>query len=148
VEDTPGQRVETEEMHPDRPGGVHLGICAAMVLLGIGLILGAALGSIWGPIRVVFALGGVVLLLLGSLQALGVTKLKIGASGKGGIEASAEMPTGYTKTMTVSDSLEEGIMPPKEGTMPAKSVEGATPAPPARLAGETAQDRPRSSAEP
>jgi hypothetical protein len=133
-----------------------------MVLLGIGLILGAALGSIWGPIRVVFALGGVVLLLLGSLQALGVTKLKIGASGKGGIEASAEMPTGYTKTMTVSDSLvegdsppklgtmppKEGIMPPKEGTMPAKSVEGATPAPPARLAGETAQDRPRSSAEP
>jgi hypothetical protein len=73
-----------------------------------------------------------VLVIAGFLLALGVTKLKIGASRDGGIEASADMPTGYTKTMTVSEGLVEGAIPsktgtppPKEGTMPPK--EGIMP---------------------
>jgi hypothetical protein len=197
--DLPSQRVETEEMHPDPPGGLQLAVCAIAGVSGVALIvLGAVLGALWGPIRLVFVLAGVVLLLLAILQALGVTKLRIGASGDGGIAASAERTIGYTKTMTVSESLiagsaplkignppardgvmpskdgvmpskdgvmpskdgvmpskdgvmpsKDGVMPSKDGVMPAGRVEDATPGSLARpTGGETAQDRPKSSAGP
>jgi len=134
-----------------------------MVLVGIALIAVAAVfAGLWGPLRILFVLAGVLLVIAGFLLALGVLKLNIKASGDGGIELSADMPTGYTKTMTVSESLvegslpsktgtppqKEGIMPPKAGPMPAKTVGERS----RRLAGpdsgESAQDRPRSSAEP
>lgn len=164
VLDTPSQRVETEEMHPDPPGHLQLAICAIAGLIGIALIVsGAVLGALWGPIRLVFVLAGVVLLVLAILQALSVTKLRIGASSDGGIAASAERTIGYTKTLTVSESLiagsvpskighpppRDGVMPSKDGAMPAKRVDDARPGPPVRPAGGgTAQDRPKSSAEP
>jgi len=164
VVDPPSQRIETEEMHPDPTGGLQLAICMIAGLIGIALIaLGAVLGALWGPIRLVFVLAGVVLLVLAILQALGVTKLRIGASGDGGIAASAERTIGYTKTMTVSESLiagsapqkigypppRDGVMPSKDGVMPAKRVEDAMPGSPSRQAGGgTAQDRPKSSAGP
>jgi uncharacterized membrane protein (Fun14 family) len=160
VVDTPNHRIEKEELHPDPPGSLQLAICTIAGTIGIALIvLGAALSALWGPIRLVFVLAGVVLLVLAVLQALGVTKLRIGASGDGGITASAERTIGYTKTMTISESLitgsappkignplpRDGVLPPREGVMPAKRVGDATPG----LAGEgTAQDRPKSSAEP
>jgi hypothetical protein len=156
--------VETEEVHPDPPGRMHLSICAIAGVTGIALIvLATVLGGLWGPIRLIFVLAGSVLVILAVLQALGVTKLRIGASSDGGIVASAERPIGYTKTITKSDSLVEGsipaktgdpfpkkgIMPPKEGTMPAMNVEDATPALPIRPAdGGTAPGHPTSSAEP
>ncbi len=59
VVDTPSQRIETEEMHPDPPGGLQLVICAIAGLSGIALlVLGAVLGALWGPIRLVFVLVG------------------------------------------------------------------------------------------
>jgi hypothetical protein len=159
-----GPRVLKEEMHPDPPGRAHRGICGAMILVGVALVVVAALsGGLWGPVRILFGVAGVVLVIAGFLLALGVTKLKIAASGDGGIEASADMPTGYTKTMTVSDSLVEGtdppkqgsmppkdgVMPPKGGTMPAKDVrDTATLGLPGPAAEGTAPDHPRSSAEP
>lgn len=108
-----------------------------MIVIGVALIVVAAVFSgLWGPLRVLFVLAGIVLVILGFLLALGVTKVKVGASGDGGIEASADMPTGYTRTMTVSDSLVEGsspakfgspppkdgVMPPKDGVMPPKGT--------------------------
>jgi hypothetical protein len=121
-----GPKVLTEEMHPDPPGRVHRGICGAMILVGIALIAAAAMfAGLWGPLRILFVLAGVVMVIAGFLLALGVTKLKVGASRDGGIEASADMPTGYTRTMTVSESLVEGSSPPKQGTMPPK--EGIMP---------------------
>lgn len=157
--------VETEEIHPDQPSRLHLGICAIAGIAGLALIVFAAVdGSLWGPIRLICVLAGAVLVILATLQALGVTKLRIGASGDGGITASAERPIGYTKTITKSDSLVEGsipsktgdplpkqgIMPAKQGAMPAKTVEDAARRlPPAHPADEgTAQDRPTSSVEP
>jgi hypothetical protein len=92
-----------------------------MVGFGVALVAIAGVFShLWGPVRVLFGSAGVVLMILGFLLALGVTKLKVGASGDGGIEASAEMPKGYTKTMRVSESLTEGSSPPKDGVMPPK----------------------------
>lgn len=105
-----------------------------MVFVGIVLIVAAAVFvGLWGPLRILFVLAGIVIVIAGFLLALGVTKLKVGASRDGGIEASADMPTGYTKTMTVSESLVEGSNPPKQGTMPPKDgimppKEGAMPA--------------------
>jgi hypothetical protein len=131
-----------------------------MVLVGVVLIVvGAAFDHLWGTVRVIVALAGVVLVILGFLLALGIKGIKVKASAAGGIEATADMPSGYTKKMTVSESLVEGssppkqgvmppktgIMPPKEGTMPTKSVGDATRLP---AGAETAQDRQRSSAEP
>jgi hypothetical protein len=92
-----------------------------MVVTGLALVVVAAVfGHLWGAVRIVFALAGVVLLMIGFLLAVGVTKLKVGASSDGGIEATAEIPKGYTKTMRVSDTLTEGSSPPKTGTMPPK----------------------------
>jgi hypothetical protein len=93
-----------------------------MVVVGAGLLVVAAVfGHLWGALRIILALGGVVLVILGFLLALGITGFKIKASPSGGIEASANMPTGYTKTMTISESLVEGTSPPKQGTMPPKA---------------------------
>lgn len=151
-------------MHPNPPTRIHLGICGAMVAVGVVLIAVAAIfGHLWGPVRVLFVLAGAVLSILGFLLALGVTNLKVGASTDGGIQASADMPTGYTRTMTVSDSLVEGsspakfgspppkdgMMPPKEGTMPPKEARQASPEPLTRSPDEeSSRDRPTSSAEP
>ena len=128
----PGERVTTEEMHPDPPSRGNLGICATMVGLGVALIVVAVFfNETWGPLRVLLVLAGVVLVVLGFLLALGVTGFKINASADG-IEASADMPTGYTRTMKVSESLIEGTAPPKQGVMPSKdgvmpSKEGKMP---------------------
>src|SRR5580700_9727006 len=114
-------------MHPDPPGRLHIGICGAMVLVGIALIAVAAVfAGLWGPLRILFVLAGVVLVIAGFLLALGVLKLNVKASGDGGIELSADMPIGYTKTMTVSESLVEGSIPSKTGTPPQK--DGVMPA--------------------
>jgi hypothetical protein len=113
--------VETEEMHPDPPDRVHRGICALMIGVGAALIVvAAAFSDLWGALRIIMVLAGVVLVILGFLLALGIKGFKIKASASGGIEASADMPTGYTKTMTVSESLVEGSSPPKQGAMPPK----------------------------
>ncbi len=109
-----------------------------MIIAGVALVVaGAASGHLWGAVRIILVLAGVVLVILGFLLALGIKGFKIKASTTGGIEASADMPTGYTKTMTVSDSLvegepppktgsppmKEGTMPPKQGVMPAKAAQ-------------------------
>jgi hypothetical protein len=131
-----GPRVEVEEMHPDPPDRVHRGICGLMIVAGIALIVVAAVFNLWGAVRIILALAGVALVILGFLLALGVKGFKLKASASGGIEAAADMPTGYTKTMKVSESLVEGspptktgippprdgTMPPKDGTMPPKTV--------------------------
>jgi hypothetical protein len=132
-----------------------------MVVVGILLVAAAAIFSgLWGPLRIIFVVAGVVLVIAGFLLALGVTKLRIGASGDGGIEASAERPAGYTRTMTVSESLTEGTSPPKEGAMPPKEgimppkggtmpvKDDSTPGQRAGPAEGTARDHPTSSAEP
>jgi hypothetical protein len=134
VEDSPEQSVLTEEMHPDRPDGLHRGICTAMILFGVALIATAVLFHLPGALRFFLGAAGVVVAILGFCFALGVTRVGIKASGDGGIEASADMPTGYTRTMTISKSLRggsspakfghppprEGVMPPKDGKMPSK----------------------------
>jgi hypothetical protein len=134
-----------------------------MIVVGIALIaVAAAFVGLWGPLRVLFVLAGIVIVIAGFLLMLGVTKLKIGASGDGGIEASADMPTGYTKTMTVSGSLvegsipskrgaplpKEGAMPPKDGVMPPKTADERLRQPARPDSGGSAQDRPQSSAKP
>lgn len=159
-----GERVVTEEMHPDAPDRVHRGFCVAMIVTGAVLIgVGGLATHLWGPLRILFAVAGIVLLIVGFLLAVNVKGLNVKASRDGGIEATANRSVGYTRRLTISDSLvegdappkvgapppKEGIMPPKEGVMPAKSVEYATPAPPARpVDRESAQGRPTSSAEP
>ena len=136
-----------------------------MIAVGVGLIaVGVIFGDVWGPVRLLSLAAGVVLAVLGFLLALGERGVRIRASTDGGIEASADMPAGYTKTLTVSESLTEGASPPKEGMMPPKEgimppkggtmpVKGGTDAstpglPGGPAAGGTAPDHPRSSAEP
>jgi hypothetical protein len=135
-----------------------------MVFVGIVLMAVAAVfAGLWGPLRILFFVAGIVVVIAGFLLALGVLKLKIRASGDGGIEVSADMPTGYTKMMTISESLvegsspakqgmmppKEGMMPPKDGAMPLKGIQEATTGlrdGPAAV--ESAQDHQKSSAEP
>jgi hypothetical protein len=107
-----------------------------MIFVGIVLIALSVLLALPGALRFLLGAAGVVVVILGFLLALGVKGFKVGASGDGGIEASADMPTGYTRTLTVSDSLvegsspakfgdpppKEGVMPPKDGTMPQKDA--------------------------
>jgi len=151
-------------MHPDRPDWVQRGICAVMILFGISLIVVAVLGNhLPGALRFLLGAGGIVIGGIGFCLALGVG-VRFKASPDGGFEGSAEVPKGYTRKMTVSESLVEGsipsktgVPPPKEGVMPPK--DGAMPAKTAaeRLrqsagsgpdSGGSAQARPRSSAEP
>lgn len=134
-----------------------------MILFGIGLILVAILDSqVPGALRLLLAAGGMVIGGIGFCLALGVN-IRLKASADGGVEGSAEIPRGYTRKMTVSDSLivgsapaktgnappKEGVMPPKEGVMPARTVESPSveqPTDPA--AEESARDLQQSSAEP
>jgi hypothetical protein len=103
--------VETEAMHPDPPGRVHLGICAMAFVVGIALtVLAGSLPGLWGPIRIILGLAGAALVILAPLQALNVTTLRVGVSRDGGFTASAERPIGYTKTVTKGDSPIEGAI--------------------------------------
>jgi hypothetical protein len=103
-----------------------------MILFGAALIAISVLVDLPGALRFFLGLAGVVVVLPGFLLALGVTRLRIGASPDGGLEASADIPTGYTRTMKVSPSLTQGSSPPKDGVMPPKDgfmppKEGAMP---------------------
>jgi TM2 domain-containing membrane protein YozV len=105
-----------------------------MILFGVALVAIAVLFRLPGALRFFLGAAGVGVAILGFCFALGVTRVGIKASGDGGIEASADMPTGYTHTMTISKSLRggsspakfghppprEGVMPPKDGKMPSK----------------------------
>ncbi|HXA54031.1 MAG TPA: hypothetical protein VNV37_04060 [Solirubrobacteraceae bacterium] len=107
-----------------------------MIAFGIALIVIAVLIHLPGALRFFLGAAGVLVAILGFCFALGVTRVGIRASGDGGIEASADMPTGYTRTMTISKSLRggsspakfghppprDGVMPPKEGKMPSKKA--------------------------
>jgi len=96
-----------------------------MIAVGVALVAVAAIfDHLWGTLRVILAVAGVAILIVGFLLLLGVKGLKIKASASG-IEVSADRDTGYTltktKAMTVSEKLIEGGMPPKDDKMPPKS---------------------------
>jgi hypothetical protein len=107
-----------------------------MVFFGAVLVTLAVVIHLPGALRFLLGAAGIVILILGFLLALGVKGFKVGASADGGVEASADMPTGYTRTLTISESLvegsipsktgtpppKEGVMPPKEGVMPPKGT--------------------------
>ena len=148
-------------MHPDRPDWVHRLICAVMILFGVALIVVAVVdGDVPGALRFVLGAGGIVIGGIGFCLMLNVgINLKASADG---VEGSAQAPKGWTRKMTISDSLVEGsdppktgtplprqgVMPPKEGVMPAKTVEEGLRRRAGPDSGESAQGRPRSSAEP
>lgn len=133
-----------------------------MILVGIALLVVSILDAkLPGALRFLLGAGGIVICGIGFCLALNVS-IKLKASADGGVEGAADVPRGYTRKIRISDQLvggdappkvgtpppRAGTMPPKEGRMPAKTVEDAMRLPPARPAEETAQDRPRSSAEP
>lgn len=93
-----------------------------MIVIGVGLIAAAVLANgLWGPIRILLVLGGLVLVVPGFLLGVNVKGLNVGASSDGGIRASADRTVGYIRTMRISDSLVEGTPPPKIGTPPPKT---------------------------
>jgi hypothetical protein len=101
------QRVEVEEMSPHPPDQTYRAICAAMVFVGaLFSAVAVIFNQLWGPLRIILISAGVALVILGFLLALGARGIRA-ASGGDGCEASADMPAGYTKTITVSGSPEE-----------------------------------------
>jgi hypothetical protein len=95
-----------------------------MIVVGVAFSTIAVIFShLWGPLRIILILAGVVLVVLGFLLlrgAKGITFKALG--GGGGMEASTDMPrTGYTKRITISESLVEGATPPKLGSIPSKA---------------------------
>jgi hypothetical protein len=107
--------IETYE--PERPDGRRIGMCAVLFLAGAACIAAAFVTATNEAVQIIAVLGGIVMMLIAFLGAMGSKGVHVEAT-EDGVKIDGQIPVGYTKTLKVSPSLLTGRVPPKEGIMP------------------------------